>query len=226
MQRDSSVSPERDKNHSRSKVYHRFIARWFRWLHIYLSMLSLGSIFFFSITGLTLNHPDWFFRETTSQKTGKLDLAWLNQKNAPPADWKESDYGHEIDKLSVVEHLRHAHKLSGRVSDFLSFSDECEVTFQGPGYAATARIQRNTGDYNVSITCNDLVSILNDLHKGRNTGPLWSLVIDVSAIVSAIVALSGFVLVFYLKLNRKTRLAISVLGVLLVLLAVRIAMTG
>jgi hypothetical protein len=187
-------------------------------------MLSLGAIFFFSITGLTLNHPDWFFRETTSQKSGQMELGWLNRTATAPADWNQSDFGHEVDKLAVVEYLRSEHKLTGRISDFLSFSDECEVTFQGPGYAATARIQRKTGDYDLSITCNDLVSVLNDLHKGRHTGPMWSLVIDASAIVSAIVALSGFALVFYLKLNRTTRLAISVLGTIVVLFAIRIAM--
>ena len=32
-----------------------------RWLHIYLSMFSLAVVLFFSVTGITLNHPDWFF---------------------------------------------------------------------------------------------------------------------------------------------------------------------
>ncbi len=31
-----------------------------RWLHIYLSMVSFGIVFFFAITGLTLNHAEWF----------------------------------------------------------------------------------------------------------------------------------------------------------------------
>ena len=47
---------------------------------------------------------------------------------------------------------------------------------------------------------------------------------SLSAIVSAIAAMSGLVLVFYLKLNRTTRLAISVLGTIIVLFAIRIAM--
>ena len=39
----------------------RQLAVWSRWLHIYLSLISFGAILFFSVTGLTLNHPDWFF---------------------------------------------------------------------------------------------------------------------------------------------------------------------
>jgi hypothetical protein len=47
---------------------------------------------------------------------------------------------------------------------------------------------------------------------------------SLSAILSAIAAISGFVLVFYLKLNRTTRLAISLLGTIIVHFAIRIAM--
>jgi hypothetical protein len=57
---------------------HRTLAKWSRWLHIYLSMLSLGAILFFSLTGFTLNHPDWFFRESTSRYSGNLDKSWLH----------------------------------------------------------------------------------------------------------------------------------------------------
>jgi len=210
-------------NLSNKKLFHRWIAKWSRWSHIYLSMMSLAAILFFSLTGFTLNHPDWFFRESSTSVNGALDPAVLNLKTPAPLDWDQSDYGHEIDKLNVVEHLRSSHRIFGRLSEFLSFQDECEVTFQGPGYAATARIKRDTGTYQLTTTCNDLVSVLNDLHKGRNTGPIWSLVIDVSAIVSAAVALSGFLLIFYLKLNRSMRIFLAVAGTVLLIILCRIA---
>ena len=37
------------------------LAALMRWLHIYLSMFGLAAVLFFSATGLTLNHPDWFY---------------------------------------------------------------------------------------------------------------------------------------------------------------------
>lgn len=46
----------------RHRPLQRWLAKWSRWLHIYLSMDSLGAIFFFSRTGFTLNHPDWQLR--------------------------------------------------------------------------------------------------------------------------------------------------------------------
>jgi uncharacterized protein len=206
--------------------FHRALAKWSRWLHIYLSMISLAAILFFSVTGVTLNHPDWFFREDSRVTEGSMDVAWLHLKTSVPENWDGSDFGHEIDKLAVAEHLRQTHLLTGQVADFLCFEDSCEVTFQGPGYAATARIMREDGKYVLTTTCNDLVSIMNDLHKGRHTGAMWKVVIDVSAITLALVAISGFVLVFYLRLKRSVRVVISILGTILFVWFIRQAMIG
>ncbi len=203
-----------------SNRFHRLAAKWFRWLHIYLSMFSLAAILFFSVTGFTLNHSGWFFAEHTDRIEGQLDASWLKLNVPNPQGWDERDFGHQIDKLSVAEYLRREHRLRGYVSDFLAFENDCELTFQGPGYAATARINRADGKYELSVSCNDLISVMNDFHKGRHTGPVWSLVIDISAIVATMVSLSGFALVFYLRLNRKLRLAVSVLGTLVVVLLI------
>ncbi|MFO0940933.1 MAG: PepSY-associated TM helix domain-containing protein [Pirellulales bacterium] len=205
-----------------STSLHRLAAKWFRWMHIYFSMLSLAAILFFSVTGFTLNHPDWFFSESSARQQGQLNADWLNLKVLNPEGWDENDFGHQIDKLKVAEFLRAEHRLSGRVSDFLAFSDDCEVTFQGPGYAATARISRADGKYELNVTQNDLVSVMNDFHKGRNTGPIWSWVIDISAILATIVSLSGFALVFYLRLNRRRRVVVSILGLILVVILIQL----
>ena len=46
------------------------------------------------------------------------------------------------------------------------------------------------------------VAILNDLHKGRDTGPYWSLFIDAISLVTAFVSLTGLILIFYLRRKR------------------------
>lgn len=211
---DSESVAKREKNASSktAKVLRRWLALWSRWLHIYLSMFGLAVILFFSVTGLTLNHPDWFFEEYSVQSTGNMRLDWLNTNAPPPADWDENDYSHEIAKLEVAEFLRAEHGLRGSVSDFLAFEDECELTFEGPGYAATARVNRATGEYTVDTLSNDLVTIMNDLHKGRHTGLAWSWVIDVSAVIGTLVAVTGFVLVFFLRLKRRTGTITAVVG--------------
>ncbi len=190
----------------------RWLAAWSRWLHIYLSMFSLAAIFFFSATGLTLNHPDWFFAEHIVERTGRLPTEWLHTGAAAPADWDEADFSHEVAKLEIAERLRAEQGLRGAVSDFLAFREECEITFQSPGYSAIARVNRATGDYVAEVAENDFVTILNDLHKGRHAGRTWSWVVDISAIVGVLVAATGFILIFFLHLRRRTALATAALG--------------
>ncbi len=204
---------------------HRFIASWSRWLHIYLSLFDVAIILFFSVTGLTLNHPDWFFDKHTSEQQGQLDTTSLNNGADHPADWDENDYSHQVSKLEVAEYLRATHRLQGGVSDFLVFEDECELTFQSPGYAATARINCQSGDYTVAVTANDLVSVFNDLHKGRHSGGAWSVVIDVSAILSVVVSLTGFLLISCLQVRRCSGILAAVLETIVLLIMYRIAVS-
>ncbi|NBW90557.1 MAG: hypothetical protein EBR51_11785 [Gammaproteobacteria bacterium] len=51
----------------------------FRWLHIYVSMASFGILFFFAVTGLTLNHADWFFSDqaATTKSKGTVPIDWV-----------------------------------------------------------------------------------------------------------------------------------------------------
>ena len=219
---DTEPTP-RPKQKSPNKQLRRSLAAWSRWLHIYLSMLSLAVILFFSATGLTLNHPEWFFSEQTTQATGRLDPSWLNTGSADPETWDEYDFSHEIKKLEVAEFLREKHSLRGKASDFLAFENECELTFQGPGYVAIARLKRNTGTYTVDVTTSDLVTVVNDLHKGRHTGQGWSFVIDISAVVGTLVAVTGFLLIFFLRLRRGKGLIVFAAGSLLFLVMYYVA---
>ena len=52
------------------------VAKIVRWLHIYVSMFGLAAVLFFSATGVTLNHPDWFFGEAqrSSQSAGAFPI--------------------------------------------------------------------------------------------------------------------------------------------------------
>lgn len=185
------------------------VAAFARWLHIYLSMFGLAAVLFFSVTGLTLNHPDWFFAhvEHVREDEGRLDPSWLDLPDASPAD--EED---RVDKLRVVEHLRAEHEIRGALAEFSVDDYECFVTFKGPGYSADAQIDRETGEYLLTQSALGPVAVLNDLHKGRDTGPAWSVAIDVSAVGLAVISLSGLVLLFYLKLRRSPGLVVALLG--------------
>ena len=181
-------------------------ARLARWLHIYVSMFGLAAVLFFSATGITLNHPDWFFGEArrSVQSEGTIDprLLHLPVPEADPDSDEPTDFSSQVAKLDVVEALRKTHGIGGALTDFRVDEAECTVTFKGPGYAADAFIDRDSGHYTLTQSFHGVIAVLNDLHKGRDTGLVWSILIDASAILLCVISLSGLVLLFYLKLRR------------------------
>jgi len=58
-----------------------------RWLHIYASMFGLAAVLFFSVTGVTLNHPHWFFAsaERSERAEGRLNSRWLRLDDSDPS---------------------------------------------------------------------------------------------------------------------------------------------
>src|SRR5262249_41190294 len=160
--------------------------------HIYVSMFGLAAVLFFSVTGLTLNHPGWFFKgpERRVEAEGRVDPKWLHLDPPAPAHGEPpDDTSREVARLEVVEHLRTAHGVRGAVAEFRVDEGECLVTFKGPGYAADALIDRGSGRYNLAQTYHGFIAIINDLHKGRDSGPIWSVVVDVSAVVLTVISL-------------------------------------
>jgi hypothetical protein len=162
-----------------------------RWLHLYLSMLSFVIVLFFAVTGFTLNHASWFEQSITHEIAGKLAISWLNQASVEG-----------VDKLVVAEQLRQANSLRGAVTDFRIDEEECYVSFRGPGYTADATIDRTTGNYQITETKMGMIALLNDLHKGRDTGSAWSLAIDGAALFMVLVSVTGLWLLYYLKRRR------------------------
>src|SRR4051812_9492112 len=136
-----------------------------RWLHIYLSMFGLAAVLFFSVTGITLNHPDWFFGESSRrvEGEGRVDVKWLHLKAPSTSDADPSDATNQVDRFEVVEHLRKVHRITGAVAEFRADESECLVTFKGPGYSADAVIDRSSGRYTVSQQFHGFVAIINDL---------------------------------------------------------------
>jgi uncharacterized protein len=194
-----------------------------RWLHIYLSMFSLAVVLFFSVTGITLNHPDWFWSgsDSSHEAEGEIRRAWLRGSSPTPAE-TPAEPDREVSKLEVVEHLRNAHAIHGALADFRVDESECIVAFKGPGYAADAFIDRETGHYRLTETYHGFVAVINDLHKGRDTGPVWSVLIDVSAVLMTFISLTGLVLLFYLKLRRIPGVIVALIGTVVAFVVYRL----
>ena len=168
-------------------------------------MFSFAVLLFFAVTGLTLNHSSWFEgQERTSEFKGSIDRKWL---------------GKDVDKLQIVEYLRRSHRITGALHDFRVDDSQCSVSFKGPGYAADAAIDRDSGTYQMTETRMGFWAVINDLHKGRDSGAIWGLVIDISAVLMTLVSITGFVLIFFLLKRRFSGLLIFAAGVAVAIVA-------
>ncbi|GAB5603660.1 hypothetical protein FJNA_21860 [Thermus sp. FJN-A] len=172
-----------------------------RTLHLYLSLLAFLTLLFFALTGLTLNHPEWFGEGSPRKVSGTL----------PGAPYLE---GQAVDWLRLAEDLR-ALGLRGRVADRGEAGQEVWVSFRAPGYAADAQVDPGTGAYRVVVTAHGLVAALNDLHKGRDTPGGWRVFLDLSALFLALVSLTGLLLGLFLRKTRRAALLSLLLGFLL-----------
>lgn len=194
-----------------------------RWLHIYVSLLGFTALIFFSVTGITLNHPTWFGgdQQVVTDLSGRLEAAWLNLETAGPVAASDSieseqpDRSHEVDGLRIVEWLRSEHGLRGAVSELRVDDRECMVLFRGAGYAADVYIVRESGEFTATLTTMGAVAVINDLHKGRDTGLVWSIVIDATALLMVFVSITGIVLIVYIRRKRWSGLLTAVAGTVL-----------
>lgn len=174
-----------------------------RWLHIYLSMVSFAIVFFFAITGLTLNHPNWFSGAVKNRLArGTIDRSLLVAPSQPVL----------AKALEVREHLH------GNVDDFSADDSEITFSYKAPGYSADATIDRHTGKYTVIEVRDGFVAVINDLHKGSDAGKVWSVLIDVSAVLLTLVSLTGLVILWFIYRRRLSGLMICAAGFALCLL--------
>ena len=134
----------------------------FRWLHIYLSMVSFGILFFFAVTGVTLK----------SRRTGFLAPA-MRRLTPPPHSMPS---GLIPTKHEVVANLRLwstcGNGIGLRAPSASSGSNRLSATvvFKGPGYSAEASIDRQRVTTKLNETRIGFVAVINDLHKARDTG--------------------------------------------------------
>ena len=183
----------------------KFLSKAARWLHIYLSMISFLIVLFFSVTGLTLNHADYFQNKSVvTEDKGKLDTRWVSATDTL-----------QINKLAIVEFFRNKYKVRGAVADFRIDDREISFSFKGPGYEADAFISREESTYTLTQTNQGLMGFINDLHKGRDTGKTWLWVIDIAAILMTIISFSGLILLLFLKKKRLAGLLLIAVGILL-----------
>ncbi|MEM7199651.1 MAG: PepSY-associated TM helix domain-containing protein [Planctomycetota bacterium] len=207
---NSGLWPLRKSSGPRPKARRR-LPIWVRWLHTYTSLIGFGALIFFAVTGLTLNHAEWFEGiESNDERRGSAPSELLEACSRPMGD------------LAIAGWIREQEQLSGHLAPSVIDDREVVLAFQGAGYVADVVIERATGSYEVFETRRGAVAIFNDLHKGRHTSNAWKWLIDVSAVVLAASGATGVWLLWFLKRIRLRGLVVVAIGAALILTVYRI----
>jgi hypothetical protein len=162
-------------------------AKFNRTLHWTTSALGLASLVFFSITGITLNHPDWFSADRSAEiQDVELGEAWL-------ADFIERD---ELGRLNLLTRELDARWGLGLPRNIDRDAVEWVLDYQRPGGLGTVVLDLESAVLTYESVSDGLVALVNDLHKGRHAGLPWVVLIDVVSVVCLVFALSGLVLLW------------------------------
>jgi hypothetical protein len=165
-----------------------------QWHWISASLCLIGMLAF-AVTGFTLNHAGQIEAEpkvVSRKATLPADLLALLAKG--PAEGKrplpiqvETWLDRSVDS-----------DIARRPGEWTDA--EVYVALARPGGDAWISIDRETGAVEHEKTTRGAVSLLNDLHKGRNTGKAWSWFIDIFAGACLVFCLTGlFLLQFHAR---------------------------
>jgi hypothetical protein len=169
--------------------------------HGYLSAFAFLSLMFFSLTGLLLNHPEWLKTEAIPPQETRFTLAAADLAAAR----KAPDPAKALGTLMVGQEGVGGIYSSGEID-----GDEAFLRFEGVTGNASVVVDLNTGQAEATRRKPDAVTIINDLHRGKNTGEAWKLFIDMSAAIFLILSLVGYVLFFSLRYRLVQSLGLTI----------------
>ncbi|MEQ9824901.1 MAG: PepSY-associated TM helix domain-containing protein [Puniceicoccaceae bacterium] len=159
--------------------------------HWVSSAICLVAMVLFAFTGITLNHAGSIPAQLT-----KVEL----RETLPAALMSSIEWDGEsasMDAPLPKELRRYLERnidmrLHHRVAEWSEY--EIYLALPQPGSDAWLTIDRETGEWEFAKTKRGWIAYLNDLHKGRNTGPAWSVFIDVFSVACVVFCLTGLLL--------------------------------
>lgn len=179
-------------------------------LHWISAAVCFTALMLFTITGITLNHasaigskPRVTMHEASLPDALRAELAEVKGDAPVPAGvagWIEREFGVRAAKATVEWS-----------------EDELYLSAPGPGRDAWVSIDRQSGAAKYESTDRGWIAYFNDLHKGRNTGIVWTIFIDVVAAACLFFSLTGLILLQIQARQRPSTWPLVAGGTILVL---------
>lgn len=176
------------------------IYRQSRLWHGWLSAFAFLALIFFSVTGLLLNHPEWFKAKAPVEQDRTLALSPAELKSALAAPDPNRALAAAVAKKTP---------LLGAYQSGEEIDGQAMIRLEGVKGGSDLAVDLETGEAEVAVTRADVVTTLNELHRGKNAGPAWKLVIDLTAVLVLALSLIGYVLFFTLRFRLRTSLILT-----------------
>lgn len=193
-------------------------AFWLKTLHQWhwiSAALCLVGIVLFSVTGITLNHAGQIEAKPRVVTQTAAVTAELLARLRPPMQAKRAPLPAELAQWLAARWSVQAGDRAAEWSD-----EEIYLSLPRPGGDGWVSIDVGSGEATYEVTDRGWLAWLNDLHKGRNAGPLWGWFIDVFAVACLMFSLTGLFLLQLHARQRPTTWPMVALGVVIPLLIV------
>jgi hypothetical protein len=177
--------------------------------HGWLSAAAFLALIFFAGTGLLLNNPDWFERKPVAvQRTVVLtpaELAAARTATDPDRAVAET----VARKLALRGVYQPPRPQEGGPKPGKREKAGKTLRLRGVTGGSEIVLDSATGVAQVKTEPANLAAVLTNLHKGKNAGPAWHVLIDAVAIAVLSLSLLGYVLFFALRFRLRTGLILT-----------------
>lgn len=166
---------------------------WLKQLHLWhwvSSALCLVAMLLFAITGITLNHAGRIeARPRVELRLAQLPASLLAELQAQAEDADTAPLPPDANAWLRAELDLRVEAIEAEWSP-----EEIYLSLPRPGGDAWLSLDLVSGEVKHERTDRGWIAWLNDLHKGRHTGPVWSWFIDLYAVACVVFCLTGLVL--------------------------------
>ena len=178
-----------------------------RYVHGWLSAFAFLVLVFFSATGLLLNHPDWFEpakeENTATIKLPENVIQAIKDKENPSDD--------------ILNYVRQKQDLVGRYKSSEVMDGEVMIHLESPAGSSDIWVTLDTAEAEITTKPASTVSLLNELHRGKNASTAWSWLIDISAILILLLSIAGYILFLSIKTRLVTHLTLTAVSIALLI---------
>lgn len=172
----------------------------YRTMHLWhwiSAAVCFAALILFTVTGITLNHAD-AIGATPEVESREAQLS------PPQIEWLAGGGPDAALPAPLSEWLQREFDFDARGASAEWSEDELYLSAPGPGRDAWVTLDRANGLARFESTDRGWLAYFNDLHKGRNTGTVWKIFIDLVAAACLFFALTGLVLLWIQARQRRS----------------------